>query len=73
MCGNEDFCLNALGMQLFCDSAACRLTCLIVVQTEANGLDIGIAPEHLKQHTISHTAAGSVAVAAPVILVQRDK
>ena len=73
MGGNEDFCLNSLDMQLPRDSVIRCLTCFIVVQAETDDLDIGIVPEHLKQHTISYTAAGGVAVAAPVILVQRDK
>ena len=65
--------MDTLDAQLLRDSAACRLTCFIAVKAEADGLDIGIVPEHLKQHTISHTAAGSVAVAAPAGLIQRDK
>lgn len=73
MGGNEVFSLDALGMQLLRNSVIRCLTCFIVVQAEADGLDIGIVPEDLKQHTITHTAAGGVAVAAPVVLVQRDK
>ena len=65
--------MDASGIQLLRDSVIRCLTCFIAVKAEADGLDIGIVPEDLKQHTISHTAAGGVAVAASVILVQRDK
>ena len=50
-----------------------RLTCGIVVHAETDGVDIGIRFPHLKQHLIPDTAGGSVAVTAPIFLVQRNK
>ena len=40
---------------------------------EIDGVDIGIRFQHLKQHLIPDTAGGSVAVTAPIFLVQRNK
>lgn len=50
-----------------------RLTCGIVVHAETDDVDIGIRFQHLKQHLIPDTAGGSVAVTAPIFLVQRIK
>ena len=50
-----------------------RLTCGVVIHTETDGVDIGIRFQHLKQHLIPDTAGGSVAVAAPIFLVKRNK
>ena len=50
-----------------------RLTCGVVIHTEADGVDSGIFFHHLPEHLISDTAGGSVAVTAPMFLVQRNK
>ena len=64
---------DALYKELVGYSFVRRLTCGIVIHTEADGVDIGIRFQHLKQHLIPDTASGSVAVAAPIFLVQRNK
>ena len=64
---------DALYKELVGYSLVRRLTCGIVVHAETNGVDIGVGFQHLKQHLISDTAGGGVAVAAPVFLVQRNK
>lgn len=63
----------ALYKELVRYSLVRRLTCGVVVHTETDGVDIGIRFQHLKQHLIPDTAGGSVAVAAPIFLVQRNK
>lgn len=70
---NEDFVFYALYKELVGYSFVRRLTCSIVVHTETDGVDIGISFQHLKQHLIPDTAGGSVAVASPIFLVQRNK
>ena len=64
---------DALYKELVGYSLVRRLTCGIVVHTEADGVDIGIRFQHLKQHLIPDTAGGSIAVASPIFLVQRNK
>ena len=63
----------ALYKELVGYSLVRRLTCGVVVHTETDGVDIGIRFQHLKQHLIPDTASGSVAVAAPIFLVKRNK
>ena len=63
----------ALYKELVGYSLVRRLTCGVVVHTETDGVDIGIRFQHLKQHLIPDTAGGSVAVAALIFLVQRNK
>ena len=63
----------ALYKELVGYSFVCRLTCGIVIHTEADGVDVGVRFQHLKQHLISDTAGGGIAVAVPVFLVQRNK
>ena len=64
---------DALYKELVGYSFVCRLTCGIVVHTEIDGVDIGVRLQHLEQHLIPDTAGSSVAVASPIILVQRNK
>ena len=70
---NEDFVFYALYKELVGYSLVRRLTCGVVVHTETDGVDIGIRFQHLEQHLIPDTAGSSVAVAAPISLVQRNK
>ena len=63
----------ALYKELVGYSLVRRLTCGIVVHTETDGVDIGIRFQHLKQHLIPDTAGGGIAVASPILLVQRNK
>ena len=49
-----------------------RLTGVVVVHTEIDRVDVRVVLQHLKQHLISHTAGGGIAVSAPVPLVQRN-
>jgi len=63
----------ALYKELVGYSLVCRLTCGVVVHTETDGVDIGIRFQHLKQHLIPDTAGGGIAVASPILLVQRNK
>ena len=65
--------LDALYKELVGYSLIRRLTCGIVVHTETDGVDIGIGFQHLKQHLIPDTAGGGIAVASPILLVQRNK
>ena len=64
---------DALYKELVGYSLVRRLTCGIVVHTETDGVDLGVRLQHLEQHLIPDTAGGSVAVAAPIFLVQRNK
>lgn len=63
----------ALYKELVGYSLVRRLTCGVVVHTEIDGVDIGIRFQHLKQHLIPDTAGGGIAVASPILLVQRNK
>ena len=63
----------ALYKELVGYSLVRRLTCGIVVHTETDGVDIGVCFQHLEQHLIPDTAGGSVVVALPILLVQRNK
>ena len=63
----------ALYKELVGYSLVRRLTCGVVVHTETDGVDIGIRFQHLKQHLIPDTAGGGIAVASPILLVQRNK
>ena len=63
----------ALYKELVGYSLVRRLTCGVVVHTETDGVDIGIRFQHLEQHLIPDTAGGSVVVASPILLVQRNK
>lgn len=63
----------ALYKELFSYSFVRRLTRGIIVHTEIDGINIWIVFQHLEQHLIPDTAGGSVAVAAPIFLVQRNK
>ena len=63
----------ALYKELIGYSLVRRLTCGIIVHAETDGVDSGIRFQHLKQHLIPDTAGGSVAVASPIFLVQRNK
>ena len=71
--GNEDFVFDTPDKELVGYSLVRRLTCGVVIHTEADGVDSGIFFHHLPQHLISDTAGGSVAVASPILLVQRNK
>ena len=64
---------DALYKELVGYSLVRRLTCGVVVHTETDGVDIGIRFQHLKQHLIPDTAGGGIAVASPILLVQRNK
>ena len=63
----------ALYKELVGYSLVRRLTCGIVVHAKTDGVDIGVRFQHLEQHLIPNTAGGSVAVASPILLVQRNK
>ena len=64
---------DALYKELVGYSLVRRLACGIVVHTEMDGVDIGVRFQHLAQHLIPDTAGGSIAVASPILLVQRNK
>ena len=70
---NEDFVFDALYKEFIGYSFVRRLTCGIVVHAEIDGVDIGIGFLHLKQHLIPDTAGSGIAVASPILLVQRNK
>lgn len=65
--------LDALYKELVGYSLVRCLTCVIIIHTETDGVDIGIRFQHLEQHLIPDTAGGSVAVTAPIFLVKRNK